>query len=359
MRGELTGENGPSMGKVTLQSIADHVGVSRMTVSNAFSRPDQLSATLRERILVAAAELGYVGPDPAARALARGRTGAVGLLLNGSVSESFADAVSSELLATVADALAEHGLALTLLTPPGDSGFVPARDVAVDAALVYSCNPETAGIGWLDKRRIPMVTIDANLLPGVPGVNVDDRGGARAAAQHLLDLGHTRIGILALQDAEKPGSSDDLATLADSYPTRERMRGWLDGLGAAGIEPVIHVAPLAPGQAATSAAHELVASGVTAVLCFSDVFAASVLRAAESLGKAVPDELSVVGFDDNPLAATTRPPLTTVRQDITGKGRAAAAALVDLLAGLLRDPQLLPVELVVRGSTAPPPSSAT
>lgn len=80
------------MAKVTLQSIADKVGVSRMTVSNAFSRPDQLSAELRQRILAAAAELGYVGPDPAARALARGRTGAIGLLLNGSVSRAFEDA---------------------------------------------------------------------------------------------------------------------------------------------------------------------------------------------------------------------------------------------------------------------------
>ena len=93
------------MAKVTLQSIADRVGVSRMTVSNAFSRPDQLSTELRERILEAADMLGYVGPDPAARALARGRTGSIGLLLTDSLSEAFEDLVATEFLSSVADAL--------------------------------------------------------------------------------------------------------------------------------------------------------------------------------------------------------------------------------------------------------------
>jgi DNA-binding LacI/PurR family transcriptional regulator len=345
------------MAKVTLQSIADQVGVSRMTVSNAFSRPDQLSAELRERILAAAAELGYVGPDPAARALARGRTGSVGLLLNEGVSESFADAVAAELLATVADTLNAEGLALTLLAPPRGDGFFPARDVAIDAALVYSCNAETAGIGWLEKRGIPMVTIDENVRPGVPAVNIDDRAGARTAAEHLLELGHTRIGVLALQDAESPGASTDLATMSDSYPMRERMLGWRDALDAAGVTPVVRLAAYLPRSSAEEVARELLeASDVTAVLCFSDMFAVGAIRAAESLGRSVPDDLSVVGFDDNPVATTTRPPLTTVRQDIAQKGRTAVALLVETLAGRAPEPVRLPTRLVVRGSTAPPRS---
>lgn len=342
------------MAKVTLQSIADRVGVSRMTVSNAFSRPDQLSAELRERILEAAAELGYVGPDPAARALARGKTGAIGLLINGSVGEVFEDAVSAELFASITDALAAHGLAVTLLTPPRRDGFLPARDVAIDGALVYSCNAETAGIDWLERRKVPMVTIDEILRPGVPGVNIDDRGGARAAAQHLIDLGHTVIGILALQDAEKPGPTTELATLSDSYPSRERMLGWHDALDAAGLEPVVRLAPYTPRAAAHDVGAQLLDARVTAALCFSDVFAAAVVRAAEEGGLAVPADLSVVGFDDNPLAATIRPQLTTVRQDIAAKGRAAVARLVDVLGDGTSHSQLLPTELVVRESTAPP-----
>ena len=115
------------MAKVTLQSIADRVGVSRMTVSNAFSRPDQLSSELRERILAAADKLGYVGPDPAARALARGRTGSIGLLLTDSLSEAFEDLVATEFLSSVADALTHEGLAVTLLTSGAAAGApVPA-----------------------------------------------------------------------------------------------------------------------------------------------------------------------------------------------------------------------------------------
>lgn len=236
------------MTKVTLQSIADRVGVSRMTVSNAFSRPDQLSADLRERILSAAAELGYVGPDPAARALARGRTGSVGLLLNGRLSEAFADAVSAEFLAAVADELGRHGMALTLLTPAEDEGaaFVGARDVAVDGALVYICEPDSPDTAWLERRRVPVVTVDQNVRTGVASVNVDDRGGARAAAEHLLELGHRRVAILTLQDADAPDSVVDATTMSANYPARERMLGWHDALSAAGVDPLVAVCQFTP-----------------------------------------------------------------------------------------------------------------
>src|SRR5690554_3139322 len=98
-------------GRVTLQTIADEVGVSRMTVSNAFSRPDQLSAQLRSTILARAQELGYVGPDPAARALARGTTGAVGILLTDSMTSAFRDDIATGFFGAVAEELAPTGLA--------------------------------------------------------------------------------------------------------------------------------------------------------------------------------------------------------------------------------------------------------
>ena len=338
------------MGKVTLQSIADRLGVSRMTVSNAFSRPDQLSADLRTRILAAADELGYVGPDPAARALARGRVGSVGLLLNGALSEAFEDQVSAEFVASVADELARRGLAMTVLTPPKDDGFVPARDVAIDGALVYTCEPKSAGVEWLGRRSFPVVAVDQDLGRTVPGVRVDDRDGAREGAQHLLDLGHRRIGILAL------GSTNDKGRLVDSqsYPARMRLSGWRAALKKAGVEPVVVRAPFEPRGAALTAARDLLEHhSITGVLCFSDVFAQAVVRAADELGKRVPEDISVVGYDDSPLSSTHRPPLTTVRQDISAKGRMAAGMLADLLDGRAATSQLLPVTLVVRESTAP------
>lgn len=338
------------MGKVTLQSIADRVGVSRMTVSNAFSRPDQLSADLRTRILDAANELGYVGPDPAARALARGRVGSVGLLLNGALSEAFEDQVSAEFVASVADELARRGLALTVLTPPKNDGFVPARDVAIDGALVYTCEPMSAGVEWLGRRALPVVAVDQDLGDAVPGVRVDDRGGASQGARHLLEHGHRRIGVLALGTAGPDGTLVD----SDSYPSRQRMAGWRDTLTEAGVEPVVVLAPYEPRAAAFDAARELLEHhDVTGVLCFSDVFAQAVVLAAEARGMSVPGDVSVVGYDDSPLSSTSRPPLTTVRQDITAKGHLAAGMLADVLDGRPAQSQLLPATLVVRDSSGP------
>ena len=333
---------------MTLQSIADRVGVSRMTVSNAFSRPDQLSTELRERILAAADELGYSGPDPAARALARGKTGSVGLLINGSLSEAFEDAVSAAFLAAVSDELADRGMALTLMPASADQRFVAARDVAVDGVLVYICDATTPDIGWLERRKVPMVTVDHNLRDGIAAVNVDDRGGARLAAQHLLDLGHRRIGIVTLET-----DPDSL-----NYPARERMLGWQDALDPLGVEPAVVATPYHPTSAAYDAARTLLdrPDRPTAVLCFSDAFALATILAAESLGLQVPGDLSVVGFDDSVLAASSRPPLTTVRQEVAGKGRAAVAAITDVIGGGHPEPVMLPTDLVVRESTAPPPS---
>lgn len=336
------------MPKVTLQSIADRVGVSRMTVSNAFSRPDQLSADLRARILTAADELGYVGPDPAARALARGRSGAVGMVINDRLSNAFEDAVASEFFGSVADALADNGLALTLLTPSRDD-YVPSRDVAMDGALLYICEPDSIDLAWLDRRGLPQVAIDQDKRERVASVNVDDRGGAASAAQHLVELGHTSIGILTL--------ASDAGDPSPSYPALQRMLGWRDVLGAAGIEPQVSIAPYRPSSAAEGAALSLLdrPDRPTAVLCFSDAFAVGVVRAAESLGLSVPGDVSIVGFDDSSIAVVTRPPLTTIRQDVARKGQLAVASLLATMRDQhLPDDVLLATELVVRESTAPP-----
>jgi DNA-binding LacI/PurR family transcriptional regulator len=335
------------MAKVTLQSIADEVGVSRMTVSNAFSRPDQLSADLRARILQAADRLGYVGPDPAARALARGRVGSVGLLLNGDLSEAFEDQVSAEFVASVADELGQRGLALTVLTPPKGEDFVPARDVAIDGALVYTCEPHSAGVEWLSRRALPVVAVDQDFGDQVPGVRVDDRGGASQGARHLLELGHRRIGILAL-GLDRHGD----VLQSDSYPSIERLAGWTETLAEIGVEPTVVRAPY-DGGALAGARTLLEDRSITGVLCFSDVFAQAVVQAAEESGRSVPGDISVVGYDDSPLASTNRPALTTVRQDVTAKGHLAAGMLADLLDGRPAQSQLLPATLVVRESTGP------
>jgi len=345
-----------------MQTIADRLGVSRMTVSNAFSRPDQLSAELREKILETATAMGYVGPDPVARALARGRAGTVGVLLTDSVSDAFTDEVATGFLAALTLELAPTGTALTLLTSTDEGEVIPARDLALDGAVVYSCRPDSEARRWLVRRRLPLVLVDQDPVEGVACVNVADREGAHAAAQHLVDLGHRRIGIVTFGGAPDSGIS--------SHPEHERMAGWTEALSAAGITPTVEIV-LAHGDAeAEEAAGRLLdrPDRPTGILCFSDLLALGVVRAAGARGLAVPQDLSVVGFDDSPVASRIDPPLTTIRQDVEAKGRAAAAALVAALDALEEGapevpgrtpwaPHLrLPTELVVRDSTAPPPT---
>lgn len=350
------------MARVTLQTIADRVGVSRMTVSNAFSRPDQLSHELREQILAVARQLGYTGPDPVARALVRGTTGAVGVLLTDSLRYAFTDEVATGFLGSVVDELAPTGLALTLLTAEERSDVLPARDIAVDGALVYSCRPRSAARDWLVRRRIPLVYVDQDPDPDISSVNVDDRGGARTAAEHLVELGHRRIAVLTLApDARDAGGE---GTPGVPHVQRERRIGWLGALSDAGIEPLAVVEASGHADAdAADAAEELLALDPrpTGVVCFSDVLALGMVQAAHRLGLSVPDDLSIVGFDDSPVATRSEPALTTIRQDVAEKGRVATEILRAAIDANRDDTPVeprqvvLPTELVVRGTTAPPP----
>ena len=350
------------MARVTLQTIADRVGVSRMTVSNAFSRPDQLSAELRGRILTAAEELGYAGPDPAARALARGTTGAVGVLLTDSLRDAFTDEVATTFLGAIAEELAPTGLALTLLSASGHDDMIPARDVPMDGALVYSCSTESTAVDWLKRRKLPLVLVDQVPVVGIASINIDDRTGARAAAQHLVDLGHRRVDIVTVSHSGPSGIVADPVGATDGHVLKQRMLGWLDALESAGIRPTVFQEWPSSEATGFEAARILLerADRPTAILCFSDVLAYGVVQAAQDLGLRVPDDLSVVGFDDNPLAKRMRPALTTVRQDVAAKGRAATAALKAAIergrtgatAGVRH--VLLPTELVIRDSTSRP-----
>lgn len=340
-------------GKPTLQTVADHVGVSRMTVSNAYSRPDQLSSSLRQRILDAAAELGYLGPDPAARALKRGSAKVVGIILPRSLRSAFTEGVISTFLGAVAEELAPTGLAITLFGASSDAATVSVRDVAVDGALV--CSADASGVAWLEQRGAPLVFVDQDAQPGHSSVNVDDHGGALAASRHIVDLGHRRVGIMLGGSGGQAGIVADPSSLPPGHILKERLRGWLEPLSAVGVTPM-----LAASQGnGYGVAREMLSRDdrPTAVLCFSDTRAHEVAAAADDLGLRVPEDLSIVGFDDSPMARSMRPGLTTVRQDVEEKGRSAAAALrlaIEAASHQGTAPMrqhLLPVELVVRGST--------
>jgi DNA-binding LacI/PurR family transcriptional regulator len=230
-------------------------------------------------------------------------------------------------------------------------------------------------MGWLRKRGLPLVLVDQEPIPEVAAVNVDDRGGARLAAEHLLALGHRRIGIVTVGMTEPYGLHEgDPSTEPDtpeSYITRQRILGWLDALRAAGVDPVVIKQPKMPYRPEADGYSALTMlldadPGITGVLCFSDRFATGVLAGALDRGLTVPGDLSIVGFDDSPVASNSRPALTTVRQDLAEKGHAAAASLIAAVrsrtVNATASPEkpdaawhvVLPVELVVRESTAPP-----
>ena len=351
------------MSRVTLQTIADRVGVSRMTVSNAFSRPDQLSAEMRRTILAAAADLNYVGPDPSARALARGTTGAVGVLLTESIGTAFLDPIAAAFFGAAAEGLAPTGMAVVLLPSTSSEDMIPARDIPMDGALVYGCASDYPAVDWLIKRRLPLVFIDSTPLAGASSVLLDERHGATLGARHLLDLGHRRIGILTMSPRVHAEVAPDPAAAGHGYVARERQSGWVDTLADAGVTPVVVEAHNSEPYVSEGA--RLLLAGAdrpTAVLCFSDLMASAVVNAAEERGLRVPQDLSVIGFDDSPLAQRMRPALTTVQQDFVAKGKAAAAALTSSIsrfrAGAAPAPEQhrILVDLVVRDSTAPPPS---
>lgn len=355
------------MARVTLQTIAERVGVSRMTVSNAFSRPDQLSAALRETILATAAELGYVGPDPAARALAKGTTGAVGILLTDSMGTAFRDDVATSFFGAVAEELAPTGLAVTLLPLYGSADAIPARDVPIDGALVYACPDGAPALDWLVRRRLPLVYVDREPTPGAASVTLDERGGGRQGAEHLIELGHRHVGLLTASFEGPHGIVPDPETAGGDFVARERVAAWTQTLAAADVRMTAVQVRENTDREGYEGARLLLDDDdrPTGILCFSDTLAWGAVRAAQDLDLRVPQDVSVIGFDDAQIARRARPALTTVRQDVVAKGRAAAAQLTAAIArhrDSAREADddavrvVLPTELVVRHSTGPAPA---
>jgi DNA-binding LacI/PurR family transcriptional regulator len=343
---------------ITLAHVAEHLGVSRTTVSNAYNRPDQLSPALRERVLTAADQLGYCGPDPMARGLRRGQTGSLGLVFDQPLTYAFTDPAAALFLHGMAVGLEEHGAALSLIPrmPEGPSRSAEmVRSALVDGYVLFCTAGDDERVRAVRARGLPFVLVESSDDPTMAHVNIDDVAGAEAAARHLTDLGHRRIAIVS-------GYADGVRTGAEAQAMSRwrtqsgRLEGWRRGLEAGGVDWDTVLVSGAGGSAAVHGARAAAAlldraDRPTAILALSDLQALGVLRAAAERGIAVPGELSVVGFDDVPQATTSTPALTTVFQPHADKGRAAVRLLVDGA-----DPArsvLLPCHLVVRASTAP------
>ena len=353
--------------RATLARIAEELDVSAMTVSNAYNHPERLSGALRDRIFETAGRLGYNGPDPVGRSLRRQRTDVVGVLYSNPLSYAFDDPAAVAFLGGLSSATegADLGLLLVPAAGPASGKRDPraAAQAAVDGFVVYSMSDREELLGAALDRRLPTVVVDQPFKQGVPFVGVDDEAAARTAAGHLLQLGHRRFAVVSF--ALSPDVRDGLAN-----PTRQeeaafrvsrmRLRGYRTALEEAGLpwsKVPVYECPGSSGEYGLGAAAALLSSehGPTAILVTSDRLALGVIAWSAQSGLCVPGDVSVVGFDDIPTAATADPPLTTVRQDHTEKGLLAGRMLISRLRK--EDPPNtgpLETSLVVRGSTAPP-----
>ena len=354
--------------RATLKEVAAAVGVSPATVSNAYNRPDQLSERSRERVLEAARRLGYPGPDPTARGLRRGRAGAIGVLYADRLSYAFADPAAVLFFEGVSVAAEEAGLGL-LLVPGSISGRhdpEAVRGAAVDGFVVYCMAEGDRMMGAVRERRLPAVLVDdppEASVEGMPSVSVDDEGGARAAAEHLVGLGHRRVAVVSFELAPQPagGLADGKRQGRIAFrSTRLRFEGYRKAVESAGVpweDVPVYECPENLPEEGEKAANVLLGMRPrpTAILATSDQLAFGVLEAARALGLSVPQDLSVVGYDDVTDAARANTPINTVYQPHVEKGLLAGRLLVARFAGEeVENPEPLATRLVVRESTARP-----
>lgn len=345
-----------SVRRATIADVAKAAGVSKTAVSFAFNTPARLSSETVEHIHSIAATLGY-RPDPVARSLAQRRTGTLGILTPQSLELTFNNPYHAAFSAGVAVEAERAGYALQFISPLHGSLARAVDRASVDGIIAVGLSSSHPEVVRIRRSGMRLVVVDAPETDDEPSISVDNEGGARAAAQHLLDLGHREVIVLSVEPpAGSGGRTAAVATM--------RMRGYRAALKAAGVplpDESIVIAPTTI-EGGRQAFHEAYSDGLrpTAILAMSDATAIGALHAAREARIRVPDELSIVGFDDIDMARYTDPPLTTVHQPIHQKGEEA----VRLLLSEPRQPdpdrsqhRRLEVRLVIRGSTAPAPRS--
>jgi DNA-binding LacI/PurR family transcriptional regulator len=355
-------------GNVTLLTVARAVGVSPTTVSNAYNRPHKLSPALRERILAAARDLGYPGPNPAARSLRRGRAGSIGLLFGEELAYVFQDPVAVEFLRGLAEGTAKDNTVLQLiaaLDADEEQGASLLANAIVDGLVVWTLPDHHPLLKLARERNIPLVTHSSPRLDGVPFVGIDERAAARAAAEHVLELGHRSLAAVSqpFGPARRARHRGPGTGGRPSYRlTRERLAGYRAAAGACSRPASLDVYEVALNSRdeGRRAALALLSATPrpTAVLAMSDELALGALAAARELGLRVPHDVSIVGWDDAPSARAGDPPLTTIRQSLHDQARTCARLLIAATRGEIADDDLVhlaPWELVIRASTGAPP----
>ncbi|MCB2099833.1 MAG: LacI family DNA-binding transcriptional regulator [Rhodobacterales bacterium] len=331
----------------TLRDIAEAAGVSTATVSRVLNSPDAVRPALRERVSRTIAELGYV-PHGAARALASQRSRTIGAIIPTLDNAIFAAGIEA-----FERRLDQDGYTLFVAL----SDYDPQHELrhmrgllgrGVDGMLLVGGLHEAASYDLIRRQGRPYVnTWVHDPRGGHPCIGFDNRSASRRAAEHLLDLGHRRIAMIA-------------GVLAFNDRARERVAGVRDALAARGLD--LADADLVERRYDIAEARQAMGQLLegprppSAVVCGNDVQAIGALLECQARGVAVPGQVSIIGFDDLPLTAHLAPALTTMHVPSRDMGRRAAEYLLDRLAGRPAAPALeLAVDLVVRGTTGPAP----
>ncbi|MEO1063677.1 MAG: LacI family DNA-binding transcriptional regulator [Actinomycetota bacterium] len=336
----------PLAGPVTIVDVAREAGVSHSTVSRVLNGRPHIKAETKDRVLDALDRLGYVA-NLKARGLAGGRTGVVGLVVLHLESSYITSVVRG-----VDAALAEQGYDLMLCTThhreQREASYVSRLSLGlVDGLIVLLPHHSDRYAQDLASRGFPFVLLDHRGDSSANSIMSENVPGVRASLEHLAELGHRRIAMITGE--------------LDTDAGRDRLRGFREVTAELDLDqdPSLIVEGDFLAERARFATRELLAldQPPTAVLASADTAALAVIDELAAHGLRVPDDVSVVGFDDIPEAATARPPLTTVRQPLTAMGRRAVQVLLDVI----DDPDQpvahaeLATELIVRDSTAPPP----
>jgi DNA-binding LacI/PurR family transcriptional regulator len=318
----------PGSARVTMAEVAKRCGVSAMTVSYCYNQPGRVAPETLRRVRETAAELGYRGPDPTARSLRRGHTGAIGVVLGEHLAYAFEDPQARAFLTGVAEVCRRRGSGLNLIPTTGagtDADRV--RSASVDGYIVWTTVDADPVLPVVTGSGKPVAVHGGPAVAGAQLVTIDNRASARELAARTFP-GARRPAVLSL-----PFGRDRLSRLETGpdpgeipYPvTRERLLGIHDHCRATGLDPAgLPVAVVARNDRAEAVdlAGELLDTGADAVVAMSDQLAFAVLDAAARRGLRVPEDVAVSGWDDDPEAA--RLGLTTITQSLHDQGRTCA-----------------------------------
>jgi DNA-binding LacI/PurR family transcriptional regulator len=318
-----------------MSHVAREAGVSVMTVSYAFNRPERVAEVTRQRVQEAAERLGYAGPDPSARSLRRGRTATLGVVLGEHLTYAFDDPQATQFLAGVAAVCVEHGLGLTLIPITGGAEDADrVREAAVDAVVLWTTVDDDPVLDVVLKRGLPAVVHGGPARRGIELVAIDDRAAARSVGAAAF-TGAQAPAVLSFpfDRARQPTVLRGAAPEAAAFSvTRHRLQGYADAAAAANLDwariPVVVLARNDRAEAEAAAMRLLQGdTGVDAIAAMSDELALGVLAAADRLGTDVPAQLAVTGWDDSGAAASAR--LTTVAQSLREQGELCARSVIE------------------------------